>query len=58
MGCFEDKVLKNGLAAELISDRYKHSKTCGLVECDRAHWITKFASPVGPICAITPVTNP
>ena len=51
-------MLKNGLAAELISDRYKHSKTCGLVECDRAHGITKFASPVGPICAITPVTNP
>ena len=58
MGCFEDKVLKNGLACELIHDRYKDSKTCGLISIDSSHGIRKYANPVGPVCAITPVTNP
>ena len=54
MGCFEDKVLKNGLACELISDRYKDTKTCGLVSSDVVHGIRSYASPVGPVCGITP----
>ena len=45
MGCFEDKVLKNGLACELISDRYKDIKTCGLVSSDDVHGIRTYASP-------------
>lgn len=58
MGCFEDKVLKNGLACELISERYKNSKTCGLISEDTYHGIKTYAFPVGPICALIPVTNP
>ena len=58
MGCFEDKVLKNGLACELIFDRYKNSKTCGLISEDTFHGIKKYAYPAGPICALIPVTNP
>lgn len=58
MGCFEDKVIKNGLACELIHDRYKDAKTCGLVKEDNFHGIRTYANPVGPVCAITPVTNP
>ena len=45
MGCFEDKVLKNGLSCELISDRYKDSKTCGLISSDDVHGIRTYASP-------------
>ena len=58
MGCMEDKVIKNSLACELIHDRYKNSKTCGMISGDDEHGLRTFAHPVGPVCAITPVTNP
>jgi len=58
MGCMEDKVIKNSLACELICDRYKNSKTCGLIREDLPHGLRVYANPVGPVCAITPVTNP
>lgn len=58
MGIVEDKVLKNGLAAELIRHRYKDSKTCGIIEEDAVHGITKYAEPVGIVVCITPTTNP
>ena len=58
MGCFEDKVLKNGLVCELILDRYRDTKTCGLISSDTKHGTKVYAHPAGPICAITPVTNP
>ena len=35
MGLVEDKVLKNGLACELIHHRYKDTKTCGVIEEDK-----------------------
>jgi acetaldehyde dehydrogenase/alcohol dehydrogenase len=56
MGQFEDKVLKNGLAAELIHDRYAKAKTCGIINEDKYHGITTYAYPVGPICCLTPIT--
>ena len=58
MGLLEDKVLKNGLAAELIRHRYKDSKTVGVIESDPIHGITKIANPVGTVVCITPTTNP
>jgi acetaldehyde dehydrogenase/alcohol dehydrogenase len=58
MGLIEDKVLKNGLAAELIRDRYKDTKTVGVISHDPAHGITKIAQPVGTVVCITPTTNP
>jgi acetaldehyde dehydrogenase/alcohol dehydrogenase len=58
MGCFEDKIMKNGLACELIHDRYRPLKTCGLIASDPTHGKHTYAFPVGPVCAITPVTNP
>ena len=58
MGQVEDKVLKNGLACELIHDRYENAKTCGLINDDAFHGLKTYAHPVGPVCALTPVTNP
>lgn len=58
MGCFEDKVLKNGLACELIRDRYASAKTCDLIHEDLHHGMRTYAKPVGPVCCLTPVTNP
>lgn len=46
------------MACELIHDRYKLSKTCGLISGDAPHGIRTYANPVGPVVAITPVTNP
>lgn len=58
MGLVEDKVLKNGLAAELISSRYKNTKTVGVIHNDTVHGITKIATAVGTVVCITPTTNP
>src|SRR5690554_6723645 len=36
----------------------RHLKTVGVISKDEVTGITEIASPVGVICAITPVTNP
>jgi len=58
MGLMEDKVLKNGVACELILDRFRDVKTCGIIERDDNHGIEKVANPMGVVCCITPTTNP
>jgi acetaldehyde dehydrogenase/alcohol dehydrogenase len=58
MGCVEDKVIKNGLACELIGDRYADAKTCDLIHEDLYHGMKTYAKPVGPVACLTPVTNP
>lgn len=49
IGCFEDKVIKNGLIAELMYDRYKDMKTCGLIHHDVVHGMSSYAFPAGPV---------
>ena len=44
--------------SELIFDRYKDAKTCGLINGDDIHGKRLYANPVGPVAALTPVTNP
>ncbi|MGL1889969.1 MAG: aldehyde dehydrogenase family protein, partial [Spirochaetaceae bacterium] len=58
MGIMEDKVIKNHFASEFIFHQYKDSKTCGIIEEDKAYGIKKIAEPYGVICAIIPTTNP
>ena len=58
MGIVEDKVIKNHYAAEYIYNAYKNTKTCGVIEEDKAFGITKIAEPVGVIAAVIPTTNP
>lgn len=58
MGVVEDKVIKNHYAAEYIYNAYKHTKTCGVIEEDKAFGIKKIAEPVGVIGAVIPTTNP
>ena len=36
MGVVEDKVIKNNYAAEYIYNAYKDTKTCGVIEEDKA----------------------
>ncbi|KAJ49272.1 acetaldehyde dehydrogenase/alcohol dehydrogenase [Clostridium tetanomorphum] len=58
MGIIEDKVIKNHFASEYIYNRYKDSKTCGVIERDESFGICKIAEPRGVIAAIIPTTNP
>ena len=58
MGVVEDKVIKNNYAAEYIYNAYKDTKTCGVVEEDKAFGIKKIAEPIGVIAAVIPTTNP
>ncbi|NMB44522.1 MAG: aldehyde dehydrogenase family protein, partial [Clostridiales bacterium] len=58
MGCVEDKVIKNHYASEYIYNTYKDTKTCGLVEEDKAFGVKKILEPVGLVAAIIPTTNP
>ncbi len=58
MGVVEDKVIKNNYAAEYIYNAYKDTKTCGVIEEDKAYGIKKVAEPIGVIAAVIPTTNP
>ena len=58
MGVVEDKVIKNHYAAEYIYNAYKDTKTCGVLEEDKAYGIKKIAEPIGVIGAVIPTTNP
>ncbi len=58
MGIVEDKVIKNHFAAEYIYNAYRDTKTCGVIEEDKAYGMRKIAEPLGLICAIIPTTNP
>ena len=58
MGVVEDKVIKNNYAAEYIYNEYKCTKTCGVIEEDKAFGIRKIAEPIGVIAAVIPTTNP
>ncbi len=58
MGIVEDKVIKNHYAAEYIYNAYKDTKTCGVIEEDKAYGVQKIAEPIGLIAAVIPTTNP
>ena len=58
MGIIEDKVIKNNYASEYIYNAYKDTKTCGVIEEDKAFGTKKIAEPIGVIAAVIPTTNP
>ena len=58
MGIVEDKVIKNHYAAEYIYNAYRDTKTCGVIEEDKAFGVTKIAEPIGVVGAVIPTTNP
>lgn len=58
MGVVEDKVIKNHYASEYIYNKYRDTKTCGVIEEDKAYGIRKVAEPIGLVAAVIPTTNP
>ncbi len=58
LGRWQDKVIKNVVASQLVYEQIRTMKTAGVVHEDPVTGITEIAQPVGPILAIIPVTNP
>ena len=58
MGILEDKVIKNHFASEYVYNKYKDSKTCGLIEDDPVSGYREIAAPLGLVAGIVPTTNP
>jgi len=58
IGNWQDKVMKNVTATLMVYDNIKNEKTVGVISQNEITGITEIAQPLGPIFAVTPVTNP
>jgi len=58
MGNWQDKVLKNVIATQLLYELIKDKQTVGVLSRCSLTGIEEIAQPRGPILAVTPVTNP
>ena len=58
IGNVRDKMIKNIIATRFVYRDISHQPTVGIINEDRETQIIEIARPMGPIFAITPVTNP
>ncbi len=58
IGDWQHKVMKNVTATLLVYENIKNEKTVGVISQNEITGITEIAQPLGPIFAVTPVTNP
>lgn len=58
LGIWEDKVIKNIIATHFVYHDIKDLQTVGIRSHDEEKGITEILNPLGPIFAVTPVTNP
>jgi acetaldehyde dehydrogenase/alcohol dehydrogenase len=58
LGVLEHKVIKNIIATRFVFKDIRELRTVGVVSEDAVSGITEIAQPIGPIFAVTPVTNP
>jgi acetaldehyde dehydrogenase/alcohol dehydrogenase len=58
LGVWRDKVIKNAIATRIVYQDIRNLKTVGVISEDEERGIVEIAQPLGPIFAITPVTNP
>ncbi len=58
LGVWQHKVIKNVIATQLVYEDIKDLETVGIISEDEDKEITEIAQPLGPIFAITPITNP
>ena len=58
IGNVNDKVVKNILATRFVYRDIKNQKTAGIINENQDDLITEIARPMGPVFAVTPVTNP
>lgn len=58
IGKVDDKVIKNIIATRYVYYDIKDFPAAGIISEDPVSGITEIARPLGPVFAITPVTNP
>jgi acetaldehyde dehydrogenase/alcohol dehydrogenase len=58
LGVWQDKVIKNVIAAQLVYEHIRNRKTVGVISEDLDSGIIELAHPLGPILALIPVINP
>lgn len=58
LGIAHDKMVKNIIATRFVFKDIIHQKTVGVISKDEERMITEIARPMGPIFAVTPITNP
>jgi len=58
LGKWKDKVIKNVIATQLVYEDIRDLKTVGIISEDEGSGMVEIAQPIGPIFAVTPVTNP
>ena len=58
LGVLKDKIIKNVIATRVVYQDLKNQKTAGVISEDPVNGIVELAQPLGPIFAITPITNP
>ncbi len=58
LGIVHDKMVKNIIATRFVFKDIINQKTAGIISRDDESLITEIARPMGPILAVTPITNP
>jgi len=58
LGIVHDKMVKNIIATRFVYKDIIGQKTVGVISKDEESMITEIARPMGPIFAVTPITNP
>jgi acetaldehyde dehydrogenase/alcohol dehydrogenase len=58
IGIVHDKMVKNIIATRFVYRAIRDQKTVGVIDVDEEKLITEIAHPMGPVFAVTPVTNP
>lgn len=58
IGKWEDKVIKNVIATRYVYRDIHSLQTVGILKEDTDNGIVEIARPIGPIFAVTPITNP
>jgi acetaldehyde dehydrogenase / alcohol dehydrogenase len=58
IGNVRDKVIKNIIATRFVYRDIKNQKSVGIINENPDDLITEIARPMGPIFAVTPITNP
>ncbi|HEY5555450.1 acetaldehyde dehydrogenase (acetylating) [Acetobacterium sp.] len=57
-GVYEDKIIKNYFASQVVYDSIKDMKTVGIVNVDKGKKLYEVAVPVGVVAGLIPSTNP
>lgn len=57
-GNVEDKVIKNIFASKVVNERYRDTKTIGIINSDYKAKVVDIGEPVGVIAGLIPSTNP